>query len=657
MWDKKTWLGLLVVFVVGLGLRMIGLGDFMTADEENWMLRSAGFYHKVFRDGDLGGTFMTTHPGATTMWLAGGGIAWQENRLGFDIDSSNLASFRKAALVPVVLAMAWLIVLAAGLLTKLAGLKQGVVVGLLLAMDPYLIGMSQIAHLDALLALFMLNAVLVFLIFLRGKNMGWLILAGVMTGLAMGTKFLPALWLLVFFAVLLLSANYNRLKKEWLVLIKTIGLGLGVAALTFFMVWPAILTRPDFQIGYIGRDAATVISDEHVEVVGASGRIAPASFYARTVGGRSTPLVLLLIVGVLAGAIRFAWHYKKMPLVLWFLIYATGFLGVISIVAKKADRYALPALVALLVVAGLGAAAAFERAIYLTPSPSPKLGEGSKVAVGVLLFVALLMVPIILSPYAIAYSNPLWPNIRSLSQQGWGEGLDEAARWLNRHPLGEDLFVASWYPGVTRTYFRAQTMSLSSRDDPRVGYVVLYRNMMGRGFDDEASDILREFVDREPVYIVYIQGQPYVWIYEQIGLHYFDKNAGEIFGEIEVGQTVTIDENNWSGIKIGMATFSGRNNTEDIILQIKESREAGTVLREVKVNARRIVDGEYQEFNFTPIEDSAGRSFYVSLTSPSSYAGNAVTVKYIDRDILPGEMWLRDRFRPDFDLAYSLGFD
>jgi hypothetical protein len=281
--------------------------------------------------------------------------------------------------------------------------------------------------------------------------------------------------------------------------------------------------------------------------------------------------------------------------------------------------------------------------------------------VGVLMFVQVLA----WIPQAVAFEDSLL-DVRPLSQQGWGEGLEEAANWLNQHSLADRLVVASWYPGVMRTYFNGQTMSLSSRDDERVGYVVLYRNMYGRAMDDVATNVLDEFDSKEPVFVYYIDGKPYVWIYEKLGLHYFPKHVGEITEEVEVGQTVLIREDGWNGVDIGMANFSSRRNTENIIFHVKEDIESESDIYTVEVNASEINDGDWQRFNFPAIEDSMGKSYFISITSPASKKGNAITVRFVDRDVLEGRMMLRRRelredesntdFFRDNDLAYRLYF-
>ena len=682
MTKKAKTISLVVLLVlIALALRLPGLGQFMTVDEERWMLRSAMFWHKMFREGDPGGTYITTHPGATTMWLSGAGIFLQEARLGFDIDTSNLRHFRLAGTLPAAVAISLLIGLAGWMVMRLLGRIEGFWAGCLLAVEPYFVGMSQVVHLDALSGLFMLAAFLSFILFLRERKDRWAIICGVAGGLAMATKLLPALWLFVYIGAVLAALLLIRFKKfvsfrhkfNYQELVRAFFYIAGIAVLTMWAVWPALWVKDDLHKSFED-DIPSVVTDEHVVLQASREPIAPNSFYVRTWLGRVSVFTLLLSAGMAILAIRAVWTSwregnigrltgSRAFLVLLFIMYIVGFLLLITMIAKKADRYALPALMALSLLAGWGWGAVLvtvkeKRSDFVNFKKVYKVLSG---VIGVLLFIQVLG----WAPHTIAFEDSLL-DVRPLSQQGWGEGLEVAANWLNKHPLADRLTVASWYPGVMRTYFNGQTMSLSSRDDERVGYVVLYRNMYGRAMDDIATDVLDEFDNKEPVYVVYIGGKPYVWVYEKLGLHYFPKHAGEITGEVEVGQTVFIQEDGWNGIDIGMATFSSRNNTENVILHVKEDEEAENDIRTVEVNAGKISDSDWQKFGFQAIEDSAGQSYYVSITSPTSTKGNAVTVRFVDRDVLNGQMLLRRRalregeknsdFFRDNDLAYRLYF-
>lgn len=629
-----AWL-VVLIGILSLLVRLPGLGVFMTADEPNWMIRSADFYHQVFRHHHPLGTFMTTHPGATAMWLIGIGEFVQEARLGVDVDTSNLRAFRLAATLPIALATAALVSVVTWLAIRLLGFWPGLLGGVLLAVDPYLTGMSQVAHLDAVLALCMVGSVVSGLLYLKRSATGYVVLAGMLAGLAMGTKLLPALWLFAFWAGLLLW----RWRWQWREIVRSFFFFGGIAVLTFYVMWPALWFGTDLDRSF-KHDVATVVTDEHVVLEESDEPITPVTFYGRAVLGRTTPLVLFTAVGVLTITIFFVARYRRMPAVLALGLYALGFLVLMTIVAKKADRYALPALAVLPLLAGWGLAVALSR-----------LRERWRLVVVTLGSAAVVLQLWLWMPYALAYNNPLF-DVRPWPQQGWGEGLEAAATWFNAHPLGDRLTIASWYPAVTGTYFKGKTMSLSSRHDPRVGFVVLYRNMDGRARDTIASDVLDEFKNREPVYVVDIMGKPYVWIYETLGTHYFTKRAHEIIGTDEVGQIIPAAPAAWDHIELGMANYSGRVNTHEVILTIREQPD-GLVVRQVATNARNIEDS-WQRFRFEPIPDSAGKSYFVSLTSPTSVPGNAVTVRYIDKDILPGDMYQNGELKQGWDVAYRL---
>lgn len=636
---RSNVLVVVAILVLALSVRLLGLGSFMTVDEENWMIRSSEFWHKLMQ-GDPGGTFITTHPGATLMWLAGAGEIIQEKRTGINVDTSTLSTFRKAATLPVALATSTLIAMATWLLVQYLPLRLAAIAGFFLALEPYLTGLSQVAHLDALLSLFMLNALLALFWYQKKYRYSALTLAGIFWGLAMATKLLPALYVGLFMMGMLTWQHMWSLKRTWRSYIAAAGFVCGMAVITLYGVWPALWVKADLNESF-QHDVQTIITDEHILLEEDGELISPVTFYVKTVLSRTTPFILIIatVTGILS--LIQSINRRSTSYSWWLMWYALGFLIMITLTAKKADRYGMPALVVLPLLATFGLSLAIQ------------IFEKRWVLITGLVSILFVVHALVLSPYAIAYNSPFY-NGQSYSQQGWGEGLDAAARWLNTHPLADRLTVASWYPGVTATYFKGKTMSLSSRQDDRVGFVVLYRNMFGRGGDSLATDVLEEFHDKTPEHIVYIQGRPYAWIYNTLGLRYFLKNAGEITDSVEVGQTVKPLHDTWSSIQIGMATFSGRLNTHDVILHIKESAEATDDLRTVTINAREIKDGAWQAFAFEPIPNAAGKAFFVVITSPSSVAGNAITVHYVDRDVLEGEMYLRGINRPGWDIAYKI---
>lgn len=617
--------------IVAFFVRFPGIGSFMTADEENWMIRSGEYYHDLFRKHDTGGAFKTTHPGATGMWIIGAGIAAQEARVGFDIDTSNLQYFRRAATIPVALVVSIVIGLIAYELYVLIGLPGSILGGALLALDPYMAGLSQIAHLDALLGVLMISSVLALLLWQKTNKHAWLFIGGIAAGLAFGTKLLPALWILIWFGSLLLFRWFRR-EITFQAMLRQFMFTGGLAILTFYVVWPALWFTPDIGRSF-QKDVPTIVQDSHIEFEISEEPIAPITFYARTIAGRTVPYILVISTIFTIYELYKAFRKRRISIGLALVLFLLGYLILVTFVAKKGDRYALPALGMLPIITAFALTAMCRRFNW----PARRQAALWFIIIGIAAAIVWSW-----SPHAIAYSSPLFPqNIRPYSQQGWGEGLEEAAAWLNQSPFIERLYIASWYPSVTATYFQGKTLSLSSRDDKRVGYVVAYRNMRGRAGDDIASNVLDELVNKEPVHTVSIHGVPYVWIYSTLGPYYFRQHVGELTGGIEVGQEVPITKNNWDGIDIAIATFSSRNNTEDVILEVRDTIDAASPIRAAVINASQMKDEEFQRFSFEPIADSAGKTYYISLQSPGSVAGNAITVRYAQEDVLPGQLVLR----------------
>lgn len=625
-----------MVGVVALVLRLPHAGSFMTVDEYNWMYRSAEFWHQLLQ-GHPAGTFLSTHPGTPILWLSGAGILLQEQRLGEVMTDQNIAHFRRYAVAPVVLASAALLALAAYELMLVFGRTRGFFIGLWLAVVPYLLGMNQVVHPDALLGLVMVVTVLTWWLYLTRPRTRWAVLTGVCLGLALSTKLFLALWLgPVLVLMLVVTRRVWGGWSEWRRDVRHGVLALGIAAGLFGVLWPALFTQRDLQTGYLVRDAQTVITDEHVAQADDAGRLdTPLLFYPRTLLGRLLPLELAALVGGVGILGHGLWRTRRIGLPGWLLIYGVGYLCLITLAAKKADRYALPGLVALIVVAAWALTVGAGWLKQRRGGSSRWWYRGALV----LMLVVTAVVTVRWLPHSVAYNNSLFP-VRPLPQQGWGEGLEEAAAWLNTQPQVERLTVAAWYDNAFAPYFRGKTMALSSRADFRVTHVVTYRNMGGRASDTRASEVLEEVRDRQPVHTVFIQGVPYVWVYETENIGLFLRHTGEVFGSREVGQTVQPAGSVFDHIDVGFATYLDRANTAEVVLHVRESVTATTELRTVRVSASELRDNRWHRFSFEPLP--AGRSYYVALSSPLSEPGNAVAVRFTEEDVAAGEMWWRE---------------
>ncbi len=145
-----------------------------------------------------------------------------------------------------------------------------------------------------------------------------------------------------------------------------------------------------------------------------------------------------------------------------------------------------------------------------SPNPGPKwLGENFSshlyYAVVVVLAAGQLLFAILAAPYYLTYYNPLLGGVKCIAARapvGWGEGLEQAAAYLNGLPNAESLTVSSWYSDIFNPYFLGRRASFA--DDGRAqlaaDYVVFYINQIQR--QKPSPGLVDYFRAREPVFVV-----------------------------------------------------------------------------------------------------------------------------------------------------------
>jgi hypothetical protein len=227
---------------------------------------------------------------------------------------------------------------------------------------------------------------------------------------------------------------------------------------------------------------------------------------------RATPATLLGLALALLGLV----FPRLLPLsperrrLVWALALFAVLFGVfISLSEKKFDRYLLPAFPPLLLAAALG---------WL--SLTEKLGERAGRLAGLLPGLVILAQAASLLqtyPYYLQYYNPLLGGGRRAPEVmmiGWGEGLDQAARYLNSLP--ERSRAVAWYGDGCFSYFikgRSLTLDSETRlSDLRSGdAVVIYRDQWQRQLP--SAEFLAFFEKLEPQYVVQIGDIEYVRVY------------------------------------------------------------------------------------------------------------------------------------------------
>jgi hypothetical protein len=145
-------------------------------------------------------------------------------------------------------------------------------------------------------------------------------------------------------------------------------------------------------------------------------------------------------------------------------------------------------------------------------------------------------------PYYLAYYNPLLGGGAQAAQRlpvGWGEGMDQVARYLNQKPGAAELRVAT--PSVTLLAPLFQGHTLRAREWEEADYMVLY-------VDDvqiRQPDVVTRFYGvREPEHVVRLYGIEYAWIYR---IERLETHGVQAAGSILAGPGVLFLRSAWVG--------------------------------------------------------------------------------------------------------------
>jgi hypothetical protein len=201
------------LFLLSLYPRAINVGGYLTTDEGNWMGRTALFARGLL-DGDAVSTYQSGHPGVMTMWasLIGMGperaLALVEHVRpnGLEKAPDYLETLRLARR-PFAVLTAFAVAAVALLTWRLFGAGPGLLVGVLLGLEPFFLAHSVVAHVDSNITTWITVSILSAIVyFWAGGNRGYLAISGVAAGLAFLSK-APSAFLPLFVPLIALSAN------------------------------------------------------------------------------------------------------------------------------------------------------------------------------------------------------------------------------------------------------------------------------------------------------------------------------------------------------------------------------------------------------------------------------------------------------------------
>lgn len=540
------------LFILALIPRALALDAFLTPDERRWLERSVKFLGALLYQ-DWAGTLRKGHPGVTTMWTAVAGLmskylsgAWSE---GVSVSRASLLEFLQgvpldmvsldhlaAIRFPTALLTSAFVVALYFLVGKLLGRRVALLSAVLVALDPFYLAHSRLLHHDALVTTFMTLSLLSFLVYLQQiRSPAYLVVSGLSAGLAFLSKatslfLVPFMGLLACMAYMeqggsLFSPQSWREGRCWLGRLLVWGL---IASLTFVALWPAMWVEPAEALGKVWeKSTSAAATDVHTQgdfFLGRPTLDAKVLFYPVAFLFRATPLSLVgaalavyfLIRCFTLHASRFTLHDSRFKLLLYIFLFTVF----ISLGGIKYDRYLLPIFPALEIVAAVGLcqAAQWAKESDWISHPFTLWLKGPWVLpVVILALQAGFALPHY--PYFLTYYNPalgggvVAPRVMLV---GWGEGLDQAAHYLNNQSEPVEK-TATWYDSEFAPFYLGETLPLREIDAGNVipwlrsDYVVSYLPQVQSNVPDEAT--VCYFRSLEPEHVIHLKGIDYAWIY------------------------------------------------------------------------------------------------------------------------------------------------
>lgn len=548
-----------VVFAVALVPRLAHLGRFVTWDEPAWALRTLRFWQAML-DGRWAETIPSAHPGVLTVWLGGLGLAverWRQPaavaqawQVAADLpglrDTDDAALKALGAILPgltwpVAVFHAAGIALAYRLAARLVGPGAAAVFAVLLALDPFAVGLSRVLHVDALQMTCGTVAALAAGAFARRGDRRHVLLAGCATALAALAK-LPGLAVAAPVAVLALwpraragaeagadnagaaapgvSATEGAeamaiVERAWPARWRSAVVDLATlaaaAVLTAVALWPALWADPAATLGFVyagsTKYAGRAVDTAHFFLGSTVDEPGPR-FYPVAFAFRLAPL---MFVGLGLSAVG----WRRMRAVerrVWVVAIglAIGYTAALSLSPKKFDRYLLPTWPAWALAAALGYRAAGRGRD--PRAPAMRLAAVAVAGLGAYQARAAL------DPYAVAWYAPYLGGTAGAVAAipvGWGEGFDAVADAVAAG--GVDLGAA---PGQTAVLATTGVPGLAPRVDAAVipldPEALAHADAVVRYVADAQAptpDWLAPVIAQAPVLTTTVHGVPYAWLY------------------------------------------------------------------------------------------------------------------------------------------------
>ena len=545
---------LVAATVVYVWPRTLDIDRVVTVDEPVFLGMSANFSNAIVH-GEFTKTSQFLYPGVTIMWTG---------MLGFMAEIPNYVTDHPDQIEPTtdpvlksvhgpiravggdplsvlvaareakITLQACVFFVALWLLYRLFGLAVTALTAAFIIFDPFLVAHDQLLHVDGVTGITAFTSMLATAYADREPNRKALwVLAGVSAALCWLTR-LTGLVLLPIILMVIVDGAISRYRRAALTgkaatvwAAKTAGLVIGASLVTTLAVWPALWVDPIGTIHSTVGAWRQLVATPHPWGLYFAGQTIKGDpglmFYVFVFLYKITPFTL---VGLAVVGVAFLFRIDAiMPRRSWRpVVIVTAFVVVYSVgmVAgmRKFDRYILPDFLFFDLLAAVGIVGVGRR-LWARRNVAWRAATAIAIAGLVAGQVAIALAQ---RPYLLVYYNPLLGGTRTAEEilmLGWGEGLDQAAKFILSQPGGDTAVVRTSVHPATMLYFFPPTVTTgpllfdanqeSLREWSNTDYAVTHILQWNR---NTVSGVVPYLSNFEPIYTVTIDGVDFVHVYD-----------------------------------------------------------------------------------------------------------------------------------------------
>ncbi len=214
--NKKYGKGLILIVLVLICvsffvLGTIHLGKFMSVDEPKWVYTRVPQLYDSLSNGEWEKTYINDKPGILPSLLSGITNFFLDKE---NFNASNFESYLFFARLPILIFNTAMLFLLFFMSKKFLGIKASLVFIALLALNPIIIGISQIINPDSTLWSTAIVSFFAFFAYLKTNKTSFLYFSGIFLGLALTSKFFASVLYITFFLAITLEYFMCRLDTQ-----------------------------------------------------------------------------------------------------------------------------------------------------------------------------------------------------------------------------------------------------------------------------------------------------------------------------------------------------------------------------------------------------------------------------------------------------------